>query len=280
MRFDFRQGMRRTRCRGLSLTELMVATTLLALATAGGLAGFGQAQAARRDAARLQQLHERAQYVFASLEPELQLAGYFGHSARPGPLLPAGVPEAARRCGAEVIQQLDLPLETRREWTFPCSANGGGALPGSQVLILRRVSARPADGPEAGRAQWLSRPADPSGQLFWQGEAPSPTAVAGAELRDLILRIYYVARSADGDAASPALRVKSLTSIAGVPAFIDTEVMPGVEDLQVEVLPSPAEPRSLRVQLRIRGDAGGVRNAAVPQTLEVTRHFTLRNAST
>jgi prepilin-type N-terminal cleavage/methylation domain-containing protein len=276
----FRRYLSRTRCRGLSLTELMVATTLLAMATAGGLAGFGQAQAARRDAAHLQQLHERAQYVFASLEPELQLAGYFGHGGRSGHLLMDSIPEAARRCGADLIQHLNLPLETRQDWSFPCSANGGGAMPGSQVLILRRVSARTSYAPEAGRAQWLTSPTDIQGQLFWQGEAPSPGGVAGAELRELIVRLYYVAQAADGDATSPALRMKSLTSIAGVPAFIDTEVMPGVENLQVEVLPSPAEPRSLRVQLRIRGDAGGLRNAAAPQTLDVARHFTLRNAST
>jgi hypothetical protein len=275
----FRQRTGRSRCHGLSLTELMVATTLLALATAGGLAGFGQAQAARRDAARLQQLHERAQYVFASLEPELQLAGYFGHGGRPGPLQVVQIPEPARRCGTDLLQRLDLPVETRREWTFPCNANGGGAVPGSQVLVLRRVSARVAIAPEAGRAQWLAGPADSQGQLFWHGEAPSPVAMLGAELRELIVRIFYVARTADGDDSSPALRMKSLTSIAGVPAFIDTEVMSGVEDLQVEVLPSPADPRSLRVQLRVRGDAGGLRDAGA-QTLEVARHFTLRNAAT
>src|SRR5690606_12346918 len=65
------------RWRGFSLTELMVATTLLATVTAGAVTAFTRAHAARRDAGQLQQLHERAQYVFASFEPELQMAGYF-----------------------------------------------------------------------------------------------------------------------------------------------------------------------------------------------------------
>ena len=42
--------------------------------------------------------------------------------------------------------------------------------------------------------------------------------------------------------------------ITGAPAFIDTEVMPGVESLQVELLP-PTAPRSVRVSLRVRADA-------------------------
>lgn len=266
-------------CAGLSLTELLVATTLLALASAGGLTGFARAQAARRDAGQLQQLHERAQYVFASLEPELQLAGYFGTSTLPGPLSPLAIPEAAQRCGLDVIRRLDLPLQTVGEWTFDCPPNGHGAVAGSDLLVVRRVSARAATAPEAGRAQWLSRLAEPQGDLYWMGDAPWSAGVPGNELRELIVRIYYVAQAADGDADLPALRVKSLTSIAGVPAFMDTEVMPGVERLQVELLPSPAHPQSLRVQLRVRSDAGGLRAAAVPQALDVTRHFTLRNAA-
>lgn len=266
-------------CAGLSLTELLVATTLLALATAGGLTGFARAQAARRDAGQLQQLHERAQYVFASLEPELQLAGYFGTSTLPGPLSALAIPEAAQRCGIDVIRRLDLPLQTMSGWTFDCPPNGRGAVAGSEVLVVRRVSARAAAAPEAGRAQWLSRLAEPQGRLYWMGDAPWSAGVPGDELRELIVRIYYVAHAADGDAALPALRMKSLTSIAGVPAFIDTEVMPGVERLQIELLPSPAHPQALRVQLRVRSDAGGMRAAAVPQTLDVTRHFTLRNAA-
>lgn len=266
------------RSRGLSLTELLVATTLLTTVTAGGLTAFSRAHAARRDAGQLQQLHERAQYVFASLEPELQLAGYFGGSAPPAPLPADDIPEPAQRCGADLVRLLDLPLQAMPAWTLPCEPRGNGAVEGSQVLVVRRVSTRTTDTAEAGRAQWLSHPLDPhDGQLYWHGEAPWAPGLAGAELRELIVRVYYVARAADGDAATPALRVKSLTSIAGVPAFIDTEVMPGVEHLQVELLPSPAAPRAVRVHLRVRTDAA-MRNQAAPDTLDVTRYFTLRNA--
>jgi prepilin-type N-terminal cleavage/methylation domain-containing protein len=269
------------RRRGFSLTELLVATTLLATVTAGGLTAFSRAHGARSVAGELQQLHERAQYVFATLEPELQLAGYFGSASTPAPLRAEDVPEPAARCGLDVVQRLDLPLQAEPGWALPCSASGGGAMPASHVLFLRRAAARIAAGPQAGRAQWLSHATDlGGGGLYWHGDAPWASGdEPGKELRDLILRIYYVARESDGDAASPALRMKSLTSIAGVPAFIDTEVMPGVEDLHVELLPSPATPRALRVRLRVRADASTVRAAATPRVLDVTRYFRLRNAA-
>ena len=267
-----------TRNRGLSLTELLVATTLLTTVTAGGLTAFSNAQAARRDASQLQQLHERAQYVFASLEPELQLAGYFGGNAPPAPVAADDIPEPAQSCGADLVRPLGMPLQAMPTWSLPCEPRGNGAVEGSQVLVVRRVSARTASAPQAGRAQWLSDPLDPhDGRLYWHGEAPWAPGDGGAELRELIVRVYYVAQAADGDGSTPALRVKSLTSIAGVPAFIDTEVMPGVEHLQVELLPSPAAPRAIRVHLRVRTDAT-LRDQAAPDTLDVTRYFTLRNA--
>jgi prepilin-type N-terminal cleavage/methylation domain-containing protein len=265
---------------GFSLTELMVATALLATATAGGLATFARAHAARSDAGQLQQLHERAQYVFASLEPELQMAGYFGTGTAPAPLNAGDVPEPILSCGLDVIRRLDLPLQSAPAWPLPCAPRGGGAATSSQVLIVRRVSSRLATAPEPGRAQWLTSATNPqAGRLYWQGDAPWTPYVAGVQLRALILRIYYVARAADGDAATPALRMKSLTSIAGVPAFIDTEVMPGVEDLQIELLPSAAAPRWVHVRLRVRANASAVRRGAPPQSLDVTRRFSLRNAT-
>jgi hypothetical protein len=100
----------------------------------------------------------------------------------------------------------------------------------------------------------------------------------GVERRDLLLRVYYVSRTADGDPATPALRMKSLTAVAGAPAFIDTEVMPGVEDLHVELFPDPASPQRAAVTLALRSDSAELRGGA-PQRLRLSRHYVLRNAS-
>src|SRR5690606_26943400 len=141
-----------THCRGFSVTELLVATTLLAIVTAGGLTAFSCAHSARREAGQTQQLHERAQYAFATLEAELQLAGYFGPAGAPAALRAADIPEPAQRCGLDLVQRLDLALQVAASWTLPCDPRGDGAVPESDVLTVRRVSARGSHAAQEGRA--------------------------------------------------------------------------------------------------------------------------------
>jgi len=266
---------RRRRADGLSLVELLVSMTLVATLTAGGLAAYARAHTTWRAQSADQRRLERAQYVFSTLEPDLQMAGYFGR-ARPGAPLPeSAVPPTVRDCGADVIARLDRPVEKRASLPTRCLPLAA-RVAGSHVLLIRRASAQPA-APRAGRAQWLTA-GEPAvaGTLLWDGQIP-PGSV-DPELRDLIVRLYYVARGADGDALTPALRVKTLTEVAGAPAFIDTEVMPGVDSLEVELLPDSA-PRAVRLTLRIRADADDTDARDAPRVLSVTRHFSLRNAA-
>ena len=262
------------RAGGLTLVELLVATTLVALLTAGGLAAHARANATWRAQAADQRRYERAQYIFGTLEPDLQMAGYFGAARPPAPLPASTIPATVRACGVDVIARLDRPLERLRQVPSTCIPRASLNAQ-SDVLLVRRAAAQLA-APRAGRAQWLTRgDSTTAGAVLWDGQLP-PDA-ANPELRDLIVRIYYVARAADGDAGGTALRVKTLTEVAGAPAFVDTEVMPGVESLQVELLPE-ASPRSIRVALRIRADAADTDARDAARALSVTRHFTIRNA--
>lgn len=264
--------------RGFTLTELLVACALLSTVSAAGLAAFARARATWQDATVEARLHERAQYAFATLEAELQMAGYFAGPA-PAPLPAAAIPTSALACGLDVVRRLDRAIEVAPGYALACAVHAGGAAPGSAQLTLRRAAAH-VSAAAAGRAQWWSLPLQPAlGAVSWTGAAPPGIAADAAEVRDLLVRIYYIARQADGDAATPALRVKSLTSIAARPAFIDTEVLQGVESMQVELLPSSAAPRSLRLTLTIRADQADARAGRALRRLAVTRHFTLRNAS-
>jgi Tfp pilus assembly protein PilW len=263
-----------SRTAGATLIELMISMALTATLTAGGLAAYARVNATYHAASVEQRLQQRAQYVLATLEPELQMAGYFGGAAPPS-FSVDDVPAAVRACGAVFLTKLDAALESIPSLPRGCAPRGA-VMPGAQILIARRASAH-ATAPHAGRAQWLLRtvPAR-SGQMLWQG-APTDVDVAGTELRDLIVRAYYVTRSSDGDVATPALRVKSLTEVAGKPAFVDTEVMPGVEDLQIALQPADA-PRTVQLTLQIRTDGADLRAGQAPRHLSITRHFTLRNA--
>jgi len=261
------------RAAGLTLVELLVAMTLVATLTAGGLGAFARTNAIWRAQAADQRRHERAQYVFGTLEPDLQMAGYFGAVRPTSPLPESSVPPGVRACGANIIANLDRSVERLVSLPASCVARAS-LIAGSDVLLVRRASAQ-VSAPRAGRAQWLAAVDPvPQGAVSWDGQLPP--GMEDPERRDLVVRIYYVARGADGDAGTPALRVKTLTEVAGSPAFVDTEVMPGVESLQLELLP-PASPRSIRLTLRVRADAADADVQDARRTLSLTRHFTLRN---
>jgi hypothetical protein len=125
--------------------------------------------------------------------------------------------------------------------------------------------------PHAGRLQLFTRRLAAFGfaDLFIDGNAPGPVDQDN-EVRDLEVRTFYIANNSVGLAGWPSLRVKSLTEAAGAAQFRDEEVLPGVEDLQVEfglsenglvryVAPDLATLRgkqavAVRVWLRIRAD--------------------------
>jgi hypothetical protein len=88
--------------------------------------------------------------------------------------------------------------------------------------------------PRAGRLQVHSRAAS-SGplSLFADGRGPAGPGTE-SEIRDLEVRSYYVANRSVGNPGLPALRARSLTESRGTIRYRDEEVMPGVEDLQVE----------------------------------------------
>jgi hypothetical protein len=105
----------------------------------------------------------------------------------------------------------------------------------SDTLTLRHASQTPS-APHAGRLQLYSQSLASEGPLllFGDGRAPGPVD-AGHVVRDLEVRTYYVANSSVERPGWPALRVKALTESRGDAQFRDEELLPGVEDLQVEI---------------------------------------------
>jgi hypothetical protein len=69
--------------------------------------------------------------------------------------------------------------------------------------------------------------------MFADGNAPGPID-DDHQIRNFAVRAYYVSRDSVGRNDFPALRVKTLTRVGTVASFVDDEVMPGIEDLQVQ----------------------------------------------
>ena len=258
---------------GLSLVELLVALAIGSVLIVGAVTVYSNSRSTYAVNESIARLQERGRYVMSVVEPDIELAGYYGFTnlpdtlrlvngaapsnvlatapqlrQRPIPPMPAvpiaapGLPASAQSCGTNFAVDVLTPVqgsndefELGPDRTGACDAFGSGAAADTDTLTLRRASAEPADDAEAGRLQiYASRLRSRTAQqLFADGVSPGAVD-ADNDIYDLIVRAYYVSGDSVENPGLPALRVKSLTSVAGNPAFVDNEVMPGVEDLQVQ----------------------------------------------
>lgn len=237
-------------------------------------------QSCRREFAAsesLASLQDSARQALSVIVPDLEHAGFFGFTNAPAgrftrggrvvamadalhqpdarhavtavPELPAG----AHDCGVNFAVDLELPVQGSNN-SFAVgvdardcapTASAGGARPGADTLTVRHASTA-VSRPLAGRVQLYSRRLEAHGpvELFADGRVPGPMD-SEAEVRDLEVRSYYIANDSVDRRRWPALRVKALTEARGAAQFRDEEIMPGVEDLQVEFgLRDPADPEA------------------------------------
>jgi type IV pilus assembly protein PilW len=254
------------RTRGFNLIELLIAQVIGLALLAAFLIVLQRSQRQFTGAESLARLQDAARHALAVLAADIEHAGFFGYSTaerfrlvargailseQAALLQPAdgrsvaavfGLPAGAHDCGvnfavdlARVVQGSDNRYHIGQD-ARDCTptATAGGAREGTDTLTLRHASLAAA-APRAGRLQLYSSAVSSAQplQLFADGRAPGPID-AGDEVRDLEIRTYYVANNSVERAGWPALRVKSLTESRGTVQFRDEEVMPGVEDLQVE----------------------------------------------
>jgi prepilin-type N-terminal cleavage/methylation domain-containing protein len=279
--------------RAFTLVELLVALALGAGLVTTALTLYARGRAALQTAESVAQLGEQARYAFATLEADLQMAGFYGLTAaggdfrflqggtvataapasalRQGAVALPGLNAAAQACGLQFAVDLAVPLQAANNGyaaglgaTAACNARPAAA-GSSDTLTIRRASSASA-APQAGRLQLLvDRAARERRFVLADGTLPPGSTLLAdrLELHDLLTRFYYVATDSDGAPGVPSLRVKSLGSVSGRPTFVDTEVMSGIEDLQVELridggyvapdsLPAAAVVRGVRLWLRVR----------------------------
>lgn len=198
-------------------------------------AGF----AANESVARLQ---DAARHALSVLVPDTEHAGFYGFTNQPTVRLEGALPSGVNACGRDFAVTLGIPIEGSDnsfrlgEDATDCepTASAGGARAGSDTLTVRHAS-RAEVAAHAGRLQIYSQNLAAAGPLllFADGRAPGPVDADHA-VRDLEVRSYYIANHSVERPGWPALRVKSLTESRGAAQFRDEEILPGVEDLQVE----------------------------------------------
>jgi type IV pilus assembly protein PilW len=254
------------RVSGFSLVELMVSLTLGLLLSATFVTVLDRCRRAMSTTESLAQLQDSTRQATDAVVFDLESAGFFGlqgasswQLVHDGLALAAGaalrqpdaqhpraavngLPAGSHDCGVNFAVDLEMPVQgTNNSWPAGVDAANcmptavaGGVRAGTDSLTVRHAS-RDTVAPHAGRLQLYSRrlaihiPA----ALFADGNAPGPQDT-DAEVRDIEVRSYYIANNSVGRPGWPALRVKYLTESAGKAQFRDEEVMPGVEDLQLE----------------------------------------------
>jgi type IV pilus assembly protein PilW len=251
------------RSRGVSLIELMIALAIGTVLVAGAVTVYSQSRTTHTVSDSIARLQENGRYVFSQIEPDIQLAGYYGFTNAPddlhymqngssGAVLSAfrmqktsdEVPGLgkAQDCGKNFAVDVVATIEAaNNDYKLGCDAQGGGAQDKSDRLTIRRASGPPPNGKGAAndkRVQLLLSRLSPTSQyVFADGMLPASITLKAnlVQVRDLVVRSYYISKNSTSSPAVdglPALRVKALTD---GPSFdSDTEIMRGVEDMQVQ----------------------------------------------
>jgi type IV pilus assembly protein PilW len=217
--------------------------------------------AARRAHAALEttaRLHETARYAMGVIESDVRMGGHLGLLPRAelvanlrGPVTdPQGGEVPFAGCAEHWATDVARPLQgwdhTLGRWPFgsACRPNGGWQT-GTDGLVVRRASAdRIAQSVSALRRyrdHLLLVTSRTSGRVYVAdalgtipadfAQADPPDAPPLADTRRLLVHAYYVSPASSESPDLPSLRRKRL--VAG-PSVQDEEILPGVEDLQVQ----------------------------------------------
>lgn len=244
--------------RGLSLVELMVSMAIGLFLLAGAVTVFGKTRDLYRTNDASARLQETARYAMSTIEADLRLANNWGLMSQaelvdngptldpanlpdvdPGYTLPAalsGFAGTISSCGPMWAVKLPAYVETNDDAYGLGCAEYGAAVAGADQFTIRRVSTQvipaAALGANAGRIKIQSSRI--AGSLFSGTTLPAGLDAASSETRALVVHGYYVDQDSDLRAGTPSLRLKELDATGGAPVILDREVVPGIEDLQIE----------------------------------------------
>jgi type IV pilus assembly protein PilW len=246
---------------GFSLVELMVALAIGTFLLAGTISVFGKTRDLYRTNDAAARLQETARYAMGTLEADLRMANYWGLMSRadliengpaldlanppdvdPTYALPAeltGYAATINECGDMWAIKLPAYVEATDSYTLGCDAFGNGAVDGSDTLTIRRASTQIIDagGLLASAGQIKLQTSRVQGSLFASATLPAGYLPPLSETRALVVNGYYISQDSDERDGTPSLRRQQLDveGSPAAPAIADRQVVPGVEDMQVEL---------------------------------------------
>ena len=229
--------------RGVGLIEVLISVTIASFLIAGALVIFSDSSKTYNIHEASSRLEENSRYVFSVLEPDVRMASFWGLTkgsvgitgavSQTGVAAAALAGAAATSCGNNFSVDLNTTLEGSNDaYNLGCAAYLARPMPSADTLTVRRASFSPSAiaNNTVGPLRICSTRVSASVVNLASGCAIAPSGT----IRDLIVHAYYVAQDSSTNTNVPTLWRKSLNNVANVPTFQDEEILPGVEDLQVQ----------------------------------------------
>jgi type IV pilus assembly protein PilW len=232
------------RSRGVSLIELLVAVTIAGVLIFGATQVYVDSRKTYEINETSARLQETARYALSVIEPDLRMANYWGLLKGSGLVIGQATPSESRAsvasgdeanaCGTNFAVNVQGVLQATNG-SYPvssgsCTAYGAGAT-AADTITVRRAAATTAAA-ESNRLQICSNRT--TAFLFSNGTAAGCPLPPGSQINNLIVDMYYVSRDSTQQAGLPSLRRKVLVKGTSGPEFQDEEIIPGVEDIQVQ----------------------------------------------
>jgi type IV pilus assembly protein PilW len=235
---------------GVTLVELMVALGIGSLLMIGAVSVYMQSRTAFTVSESVARLQENARYAFEILEPDIRMAHYWGLTARTNRIQGRATPLDP------VPPGLAVAGDCQQNWAINLEEEVGGdnngyawpncapflnaaTPPTSDTLVVRRVSEDPLLILQPG-VIYVQSARFRDGQLFTGAAIPPGFVPAESATHSLIVNGYYVSStstlSTPGNLV-PSLRSKGLVGgfgAGGGPSIQDFEIIPGVEDMQIQ----------------------------------------------
>jgi type IV pilus assembly protein PilW len=268
--------------RGVGLVELMVAMAIGAVLILGAMQMYVDSRNAYTVNETEARLQENARYALSVMEPDIRMANYWG-LLKGSVGLSGGVPQtapaavvlggaSAAACGANYSVDVQTTLEGNNDaYALGCAAWHNKPVTSADTLTVRRASLTQSTIPAA-----TIGPLRVCSTRIFAGlvnDVTTCTIPPSGEVHDLVVHAYYVDQDSAQINGLPTLFRKSLNV---TPNFQDDEILPGVEDMQVQfgidptgngiatqyvdaigpaVLPAASQIVSVRVWLLVRAEA-------------------------
>lgn len=232
------------RDRGMSLVEVMVAMVIGLVLMIGATDVYISSRKTYETNEAVARLQETARFAVSVIEPDVRKANYWGYLKVGGRITGFSPQTAAAdatvtggavstQCGSNFAIDLQTNVEGNNNgYALACAASGAGAVTSADTLTIRRVSAVVSSAPAAAPVIRVCSTRTGGALVNAGGGCLAPLS----QMNDLVVNTYYVDRDSDEQVGLPSLRRWSLGNvpITAAAGFFDNEIVPGVEDMQVQ----------------------------------------------